>query len=135
MNDEVRPVGIERELAHGVVDARVLDYSVGDHARATRAARDLHRVRVARAHDERAVGRQRLGEANVCRFVVRHVAVDIGVVELDARQYRRLRAVMQKLRALVEVGCVILVAFDHHVRTTAVAEIAVVVQRHAADEK
>ena len=57
------------------------------------------------------------------------------MVELDAREHRRARAVVQELGSLVEVGGVVLVAFDDDVRALPEPEVRLGVERHAADEE
>src|SRR5947208_6753335 len=64
-----------------------------------------------------------------------HVAINVGVVELDARQDRRARAVVEKLWSLVEISGVVLVSLDNDEWSGTVAEVAIVVERHAANEK
>src|SRR5262249_57139560 len=60
---------------------------------------------------------------------------DVDVVELDRRQDRRARPVVEELRALVEEGAVVLVALDDEVRALAEAVALAQVLRHAADEE
>jgi hypothetical protein len=60
---------------------------------------------------------------------------DVDVVELDRGQDRGARTVVEELRALVEVGGVVLVALDHEVRALAQEPALAEGDRHAADEQ
>ncbi len=76
------------------------------------AARHLERARRRRAGDEQAVlgdERDELAERRLDRLLV---AEDVDVIELDRREDRRARPVVQELRPLVEEGGVVLVALD-----------------------
>ena len=132
-HEEPRALGAEPELFGHVVGVPL--HGVRRHEGARRLLGDPHGVRIRGRDREEAVLGQRRGELLVRGLVVRHVAVDVGVIELDARENRRPGAVVQELGALVEVRGVVLVALDHDERAGAVAEVGVGVHRHAADEE
>src|SRR5712691_9295665 len=68
------------------------------------------------------------------RFHVLEVAIDIRMVELDGGDNCAVRAVMEKLGALVEKGGVVLVAFDHEIGSRTEAIVRIEVARHSTYE-
>jgi len=63
------------------------------------------------------------------------VLEDVGVIELDRRDERRARLVVQELGALVEEGRVVLVALDDHLGALPEPPRLAEVQRHAPDQE
>ena len=97
--------------------------------------RDRDRLGRLGADDEQAVGghqRDELPERVLDRLERRE---DVDVIELDRREDRGVRAVVEELRALVEERGVVLVALDDEV--LALAELLALAERdrHAADEQ
>ena len=72
-------------------------------------ARDVFVVAV---FDNRAVGVDNAAHVGECALYVVEVAEDVGVVELDVVDCQNVRAVVQKLAALVEKRGVVFVALD-----------------------
>ena len=68
-------------------------------------------------------------------LVVRSVAVDVRVIEFGAGDDRCARPVVQELGPLVEVGGVVLVAFEDEVLALPEPESLVEVERHASDQQ
>jgi hypothetical protein len=99
-HDELRAFRAEGELLRRVV--RLTMRGVGGDVGARRLLRDPHRVRIRRRDREKTVLGKRRGELLVRRLVVRHVAVDVGMIELDAVEDPRARAEVQELVALDE---------------------------------
>ena len=132
---ELRAGGVEANVTSDVVGVAAAHPRVRDDAGLRVEARDGDGVGIGRAHRQHALGRQRLGEPLIGGLVMRHVLIDVGVVELHARQHRGSGAVVEELWPLVEVRGVVLVAFDDHVLAAAVAVVSVVIEGHAADEE
>ena len=63
------------------------------------------------------------------------IGVDVGVIELDVGEDERVRKVVEELRALVEEGGVVLVAFDDEGARGAQLKAGAEVFRDAADEE
>ncbi len=91
-------------------------------------------VLVVERRDDRPVRRHRADAGAERLLHVIEVAVDVGVVEFDGAEQQRLCVVVPELRRLVEEGGVVLVAFDYEVRSAALAERPVEVERDAADQ-
>ncbi len=66
-------------------------------------------MRVVDTTDQRGSRRQQFGEFTKRGFHMLDVPVDVGVVEFDTGHDHGRRAVMEKLRPLVEVSAVVLV--------------------------
>ena len=127
------PRGIDRDRPQAPV--RTFAPSVApDRQRRTRD--HLGNVGVLVRRRPQAIRRQPVHQAPEGALHVREVPVDVGVVELDAREHRGSRPVVEELRALVEEGGVVLVALDDD--PTAVSQPVValeVLQRDPADHE
>src|ERR1039458_9820880 len=92
-----RAVGAHRNVRRAVF---ALAQTVREPPRARRRA-DLERVRKVGAYREHARRIHLLDERAETRFHVLEIAIDIGVIELDRRNNRAARPVMQKLWSFV----------------------------------
>src|SRR5581483_3864198 len=82
-----------------------------------------------------AFRRKRFGQAAERALEMLEVAIDIRVVELDARENHLLSFVVEELRPFVEEGGVVFVAFEHDPIAAPLLKSAGEIPRHAADEK
>src|SRR5262249_9669757 len=85
--------------------------------------------------EQTAVRRKRFRQAAERALEMLEIAVNVRVVELDARENRLLGFVVEKLRPLVEKRRVVLVAFEHDPVAAPLLKSAGEIPRHAADEK
>ena len=136
------PKPLDRELRSRYAEAKCACHvvgstltGVGDDPGAAVGPGQVHGPGIGGAYAEPAVIREGPAEALEGGLVVRHVVIDVGMVELEAREERRPGPVVEELGALVEVGGVVLVALDHHVRPGAEAEVPAVVEGHPADQE
>ncbi len=113
---------------------RTLAPSVALH-RQRRPRDHLRNVRVLVADDQQAARRKAVRQAPEGALHVREVPVDVGVVELDAREHRGSRSVVQELRSLVEEGGVVLVALDDDRTPVSQPVVALEVLQNAADHE
>jgi len=84
-----------------------------------------------------AVPRHQIHQALEGQLIDVEVGVDIGMVEFDVVDDRDVGQVLQELGRLVEVGAVVLIAFDDEVPAlphTVARSVFAEIQRHAADE-
>ena len=79
--------------------------------------------------------RDKIDEALECSLHCFEIGVDIGVIELNVREDQRVRKVVQKLRALVEEGGVVFVAFNDEGARGTQLKAGAEVLRNAADEE
>ena len=85
--------------------------------------------------NDEAAARDKIDEALECGFHRFEIRVDVGVIELDMSEDQRVREVVEKFRAFVEEGGVVLVAFDDEGARGAKLKAGAEVLGHAADEK
>src|SRR5438552_3790742 len=87
-----------------------------DRRRAGHRGQQLADMRGIMAGNEAAIRREERDETGKSRTHVVQVTVDVGMIELDGRQDRGAWTVVQEFWAFVEIGAVVLIAFDHKVR-------------------
>ncbi len=111
MGGEHRRTGVVRKIAKRPhrIGGRAVRYHAGN-----AADQRAHPLAVD-AGDERLILGQRTDQSGEGGAHVIDRCVDVGMIELDAGEDRGVRPVMDELRPLVEIGRVILVAFDDEV--------------------
>src|SRR5688572_20900873 len=102
---------------------------------ALHVVKDLTRDRRIDADNEPTVSRNEIHQTREFPLDVVEVVVNIGVVKLDVVDDRDLGQVVHELRLLVEVGRVILVAFDDEMITAGDTKTCAEVMYDATDEE
>jgi hypothetical protein len=92
-------------------------------------------VRAVPTGDEPPVGGDEIHQATEGEFDAVEVFVDVRMVEFDVAHDGEFRQVVHELRPLVEIGRVILVAFDDEMLAPGHAKTRAEILHHAADEK
>src|SRR6266540_3954414 len=85
--------------------------------------------------DEAAIRRQERDETGKGRTHVVQITVDVGMIELEGGQDRSAWTVVQEFWAFVEIGAVVLIAFDDKVRPLPQTKRAVDIAHHGPHKK
>ena len=99
-----------------------------------RVGAERHHIRIVSIGHDHILGRNLLHPVPE-RFDDRiEVRVDIGVIELDVVQQKRIGVVVQELRAFIEERRVVFVALDHELRPVPELEILIEIERDPAND-
>src|SRR5262249_6072256 len=87
------------------------------------------------ASEQAATRRNECHPLSKCVLQVIEITINIGMVEFDAGKNDVMRPIVQKLRALVEEGAVVLIPFQDHMVSASRIPPAAEVERHATDKE